>query len=263
MPSFDILTVLPGLFSGFLTEGVTGKAIAAGKVRVTIHNIRNFATDRHRTVDDVPYGGGPGMVIKPEPIFRAFDHICENLGKKPHVILTEPWGEMFTQEKAVKLSKIENILIICGRYEGVDERVKNIVDEEISIGNFVLTGGELPAMVIMDAVIRLVPGVLGSTESLKADSFSDRGLMGYPNYTRPAEYRGMKVPEVLLSGHHKKIDLWRKEKSIERTYLKNPALVEKLLKEGKFSKEESEIVRKIIKKFSDKVKRTDDGERSV
>ncbi|WP_297445741.1 tRNA (guanosine(37)-N1)-methyltransferase TrmD [Desulfurobacterium sp.] len=263
MPSFDVLTVLPGLFSGFLTEGVIGRAIKSGKVSVKIHNLRDFTTDRHRVVDDVPYGGGPGMVLKPEPIFRAFDHICEERGKKPYVILTEPWGETFTQKKAIELSKKENILIICGRYEGVDERVKAIVDEEISIGNYVLTGGELPGMVIMDAVIRLIPGVLGSRESLEADSFSDRGLMGYPNYTRPVEYRGMKVPEILLSGHHKKIELWRKEKSIEKTYLRNPSLIEKLLKDGKFSKEEERIVREVIRKFSNKVKGSNDGNRSI
>ena len=170
----DVLTVLPGLFDCFLREGIIGKAVSSGKVKVNVVNIRDFATDKHRVVDDVPYGGGPGMVLKPEPIFRAYDHLTAE-GEKPFVILTEPWGERFNQEMAVELSQKNRLMIICGRYEGVDERVKAIVDREVSIGDYVLTGGELPAMVIMDAVIRLVPGVLGNEESLKADSFYGQG----------------------------------------------------------------------------------------
>lgn len=242
----DILTVLPGLFECFLREGIIGKAVSSRKVDVNVINIRDFATDRHRVVDDVPYGGGPGMVLKPEPIFRAYDHLTKE-GEKPFVILTEPWGETFNQEMALEFSKKKRLMIICGRYEGVDERVKTIVDREVSIGDYVLTGGELPAMVIMDAVIRLLPGVLGNEESLRADSFMDRGLLGYPNYTRPAEFRGMKVPEVLLSGHHKKIELWRKEQSLKKTLQRKPELIEKLKREGKLSKEELEILERIEK----------------
>jgi len=253
MPVFDVLTVLPGLFSGFISEGVIGRAISSGKIDLKIHNLRDFTTDKHRVVDDVPYGGGPGMVLKPEPIFRAYEEIRKQREKKPYVILTEPWGETFTQQKAIELSKKETILIICGRYEGVDERVKSIVDEEISIGDYVLTGGELPAMVILDATIRLIPGVLGSEDSLKADSFMDRGILGYPNYTRPAEFKGMKVPEVLLSGNHKKIKEWRKIKAFERTYLKNPELIEKLLRENRLSKEEKKLLDIAIKNVRNKV----------
>ncbi|MEO2082860.1 MAG: tRNA (guanosine(37)-N1)-methyltransferase TrmD [Desulfurobacteriaceae bacterium] len=243
---FSVLTVLPGLFDCFLREGVIGKAVSSGKVEVNVFNLRDFAFDKHRVVDDVPYGGGPGMVLKPEPIFRAYDRISERYGK-PYVVLTEPWGEKFSQDMALEFSKREHIMIICGRYEGVDERVKSIVDREVSIGDYVLTGGELPAMVIMDAVIRLIPGVLGNEESLRADSFMGKGLLGYPNYTRPAEYRGMKVPEVLLSGHHKRIEEWRREQSIRRTLERRPELIEKLIKDGKLSEEELRLIEKIKK----------------
>jgi len=240
----DVLTVLPGLFECFLREGIVGRALKSGKVEVNVLNIRDFTTDKHRVVDDVPYGGGPGMVLKPEPIFRAYDELTKE-GPKPFVILTEPWGKTFNQEMALELSKKERLLIICGRYEGVDERVKEIVDREVSIGDYVLTGGELPAMVIMDAVIRLVPGVIGNVESLRADSFMDRGLLGYPNYTRPAEFRGMKVPDVLLSGHHRRIELWRKEQSLRKTLKRKPEVIERLLKEGKLTDEELKILKRL------------------
>lgn len=245
---FDVLTVLPKLFSNFLQEGVIGRAISSGKVNVNIVNIRDFALDRHKVVDDVPYGGGPGMVLKPEPIFRAYDELMKE-GEKPYVLLTEPWGERFNQQMALELSRKERILIICGRYEGVDERVKTLVDKEVSIGDFVLTGGELPAIVIMDAVIRLLPAVLGNEESLKADSFMDRGLFGYPNYTRPAKFRGMEVPEVLLSGHHKKIEMWRKEQSLKKTLKRKPEVVEQLRKEGKLTEEELRILAALERNF--------------
>ncbi len=240
----DVLTVLPGLFDCFLREGVIGRAVKSKKVNVNVVNIRDYALDKHRVVDDVPYGGGPGMVLKPEPIFRAYDELTKE-GEKPFVILTEPWGEVFNQDMALELSKKGRLMIICGRYEGVDERVKSIVDREVSIGDYVLTGGELPAMVIMDAVIRLIPGVLGNRESLSADSFMDRGLLGYPNYTRPSEFRGMKVPDVLLSGHHRRIELWRKKQSLKRTLDRKPELIDKLMREGKLSKEEIEIIKKL------------------
>ncbi len=240
---FDVLTVMPDMFDCFLNAGVIGRALKAGKVTVNVLNLRDFTTDRHRTVDDVPYGGGPGMVLKPEPIFRAFDKVSE--GGKPYVILTEPWGDRFNQRMAEELSKRERVMIICGRYEGVDERVKAIVDLEVSIGDYVLTGGELPAMVIMDAVIRLLPGVLGSRESLEVDSFVDRGLLGYPNYTRPAEFRGMKVPDVLLSGNHRRIARWRRKESLKRTLLKRPEVIEELLRRGLLTDEERELIDEI------------------
>jgi tRNA (guanine37-N1)-methyltransferase len=243
----DVLTVLPALFDCFLKEGVIGRAVSSGKVDVRVHNLRDFTFDRHRVVDDEPYGGGPGMVLKPEPIFRAYRELSKE-GGKPFVILTEPWGERFNQELAVELSRKPRLLIICGRYEGVDERVKRIVDLELSIGDYVLTGGELPAMVIMDAVLRLVPGVLGNRESLSSDSFMDRGLFGYPNYTRPADFEGMKVPEVLLSGHHRKIEKWRKELSLKRTLERRPEVIERLKREGKLTREELEILKKLEEK---------------
>jgi tRNA (guanine37-N1)-methyltransferase len=246
---FDVFTVLPGLFDCFLQQGIIGKAVSSGKIKVNVVNIRDFAFDKHKVVDDVPYGGGPGMVLKPEPIFRAYEELTKE-GGKPYVLLTEPWGERFNQEMAVELSIRKRIMIICGRYEGVDERVKTIVDKEVSIGEFVLTGGELPAMVIMDAVIRLIPGVLGNIESLQADSFMDRGLMGYPNYTRPAEFREMKVPEVLLSGHHRKIELWRKEQSLRKTLERKPEIVEKLKRKGKLTEEELKILEKIEREMN-------------
>ena len=246
----DVLTVLPGIFECFLKEGVIGKAIQSGKVCVNVVNIRDFATDKHRVVDDVPYGGGPGMVLKPEPIFRAYDELVKE-GEKPFVILTEPWGETFNQEMALEFSRKKRLMIICGRYEGVDERVKVLVDREVSIGDYVLTGGELPAMVMMDAIIRLIPGVLGNVDSLKVDSFMDRGLLGYPNYTRPVEFRGMKVPEVLLSGHHKRIEHWRKEQSFKRTLRKRPEVISKLKREGRLSEEELRILERIEKEAKD------------
>ncbi len=253
MLSFQVLTVLPEIFDCFLNSGVVGRALKSGKVSVNVLNLRDFATDKHRTVDDVPYGGGPGMVLKPEPIFRAYDFLLEK--GRPFVILTEPWGEIFDQKLAEELSEKENILIICGRYEGVDERVKKIVDLELSIGNYVLTGGELPAMVIMDAVIRLVPGVLGSRESLEVDSFVDRGLLGYPNYTRPSEFRGMKVPEVLLSGHHRLIEEWRKRESLKRTLLKRPETIKRLKEQGLLTDEELRILKQIESEIKGKKSR--------
>lgn len=249
---FDVLTVLPRLFNCFLREGIIGKAVSSGKVKVNVVNIRDFAFDKHKVVDDVPYGGGPGMVLKPEPIFRAYEELTKE-GDKPYVLLTEPWGERFNQEMAIELSNKKRIMIICGRYEGIDERVKTLVDKEVSIGDFVLTGGELPAMVIMDAVIRLIPGVLGNIESLQADSFMDRGLLGYPNYTRPAEFRGMRVPDVLLSGHHKKIELWRKEQSLRKTLERKPEIVEKLRRDGKLTEEELKILEKIEREMNPKL----------
>jgi tRNA (guanine37-N1)-methyltransferase len=231
------------MFDCFLSEGVIGKAVKSGKVEVKVHNLRDFTTDKHRVVDDSPYGGGAGMVIKPEPIFRAYDEISK--GGKPFVIITEPWGEKFNQKIAQELSKKEKLLIICGRYEGVDERVKSIADMELSIGDYILTGGELAAMVIMDAVLRLVPGVVGNSDSLRVDSFSDRGLLGYPNYTRPAEFRGMKVPEVLLSGNHREIERWRKEQSLRKTLEKRPEVIEELLRKGELTAEERELLSKI------------------
>lgn len=224
MKKFHILTIFPEFFEGFKNTGIVSQAIKKGLVNINTVNLRDYTTDKHRTVDDIVYGGGPGMLLKPEPIFRAYEEITKE--KKPYVLITEPWGRKFDQEFAWELSKKDEILIICGRYEGVDERVKTIVDEEVSIGDFVISGGEPAALVIMDAVIRLIPGVVGDENSLRADSFSD-GLLGYPNYTRPPFFRGMEVPQILRSGNHKLIDLWRRWKQIENTYRKRPDLLKK------------------------------------
>ena len=225
MKKFFTISIFPEFFEGFKKTGIVSQAIKKGIVSVDNINPRDFTKDKHRTVDDVVYGGGPGMLLKPEPIFKAYESLLEK-GHKPYVIITEPWGRKFNQQFAYELSQKDEVLIICGRYEGIDERVKSIVDEEVSIGDFVLSGGEPAAIIIMDATIRLIPGVVGDEDSLRADSFSEQ-LLGYPNYTRPAEYKGMKVPPVLLSGNHEKIRKWRRWKQIERTLEKRPDLLKK------------------------------------
>jgi len=222
---FFIFTIFPQFFDCFKNVGIVSQAIKKGLVSIEAINLRDFALDKHRTVDDVVYGGGPGMLLKPEPIFRAYDYLKEK-GYNPYVLITEPWGRKFNQEFAKELSKKDEIVIICGRYEGVDERVKTIVDEEVSIGDFILSGGETAALVILDAVIRLIPKVVGDENSLRADSFSD-GLLGYPNYTRPPEFRGLKVPSVLTSGNHKLIEKWRRWESLKKTFLYRKDLLEK------------------------------------
>ena len=226
MKNFFIFTIFPQFFECFKNTGIISRAIKRKIVNIEAINLRDFATDKHRTVDDVVYGGGPGMLLKPEPIFNAYDYLIDS-GYKPYVLITEPWGRKFNQEFAKELAEKDEILIICGRYEGVDERVKSIVDEEVSIGDFILSGGEPASLVILDAVIRLIPGVVGDRESLRVDSFSD-GLLGYPNYTRPAEFRGMKVPNILTSGNHKLIEQWRRWESLKRTYLKRKDLLNKV-----------------------------------
>ena len=218
---FEVLTLFPGLFPGPLTSGVTGRGMAAGLVSLRTHNLRDYTHDRHRQVDDMPYGGGAGMVLKPEPIFEA---VRAREGKGP-VILLSPQGEQLAQRIVRELATHDDIYLVCGRYEGVDERVAtHLVDREISIGDYVLTGGELPAMVIIDAVSRLVVGVLGSQESPKDESFAEH-LLEYPHYTRPPVFEGHAVPEVLLSGHHAEIERWRREQAAERTRRRRPDLL--------------------------------------
>ncbi len=226
MKKIFLFTIFPQFFDCFKNTGIVSRAIKRGIVSIETINIRDFATDKHKTVDDVVYGGGPGMLLKPEPIFRAYDYLVSK-GHKPYILITEPWGRKFDQDFARELSEKDEILIICGRYEGIDERVKKIVNEEVSIGDFILSGGEPAALVILDAVIRLIPGVVGDRESLKVDSFSD-GLLGYPNYTRPANFRGLEVPSILTSGNHKLIESWRRWESLKRTYYKRKDLLEKV-----------------------------------
>jgi len=219
----DIITIFPELFNPFFQFGIIKKAREKQAVEFKTHDLRNYAVDKHRMVDDYPYGGGPGMVLKPEPIWKA----VEKLPQPGHVVFLTPHGQTFNQEKAWELAQRKNIALICGRYEGVDERVREeLVDEEISIGDFVLNGGEVPAMVIIEAVVRLLPEVLGDEDSVVGDSFY-QGLLDHPHYTRPEEFKGHKVPKVLLSGDHKKIARWRKKESLRQTLLKRPDLLQK------------------------------------
>jgi tRNA (guanine37-N1)-methyltransferase len=221
---FDLVTIFPRLCDGPLGEGIVRRAIDRGLVDVRVHDLRDFTTDRHRSVDDVSYGGGPGMVFKPEPLFRAVDAIRGD-GDVDAVVLTSPQGRRFTQREAERLSGLRRIVLLCGRYEGVDDRVRSaLATEELSVGDYVLSGGELPALVIVDAVVRLLPGAVGDEASVDVDSFS-RGLLDYPHFTRPAEFRGLRVPEVLLSGNHADIRRWRKRESLARTLALRPDLL--------------------------------------
>lgn len=222
---FDILTLFPAMFDGPFAESIIKRAVEDGLIEIRFHNIRDCAFDRHKTADDYPYGGGAGMVMKPEPLAACIEKVKADR-PAARVILTTPQGRPFNQTLAAELAREEELLIICGRYEGVDERVRELfVADEISIGDFVLTGGEMAAMVLVDAVSRLIPGVLGCGDSAAGDSFSD-GLLEYPQYTRPAEFRGLGVPDVLLSGNHQEIARWRRRMALQRTWLKRPDLLE-------------------------------------
>lgn len=222
----DIVTIFPEMFPSAFGSGMIRQAEKKGLLEKEIIDLRDFTDDRHRTVDDRPFGGGEGMVLKPEPIIRALDSISGGAEEKPHVILTSPQGSRFDQSKAKELSLMAHLVLICGRYEGIDQRVADFyADEELSIGDYVLSGGEFAAMVIVDAVSRLIPGVLGQGESVLRESFMD-GMLDYPQYTRPSEYRGMKVPEVLLSGDHRQIESWRRRLSARNTRTRRPDLLE-------------------------------------
>ncbi|MEW4369205.1 tRNA (guanosine(37)-N1)-methyltransferase TrmD [Paenibacillus kandeliae] len=236
----DVLTLFPEMFTGVFGSSILGKAAAKGIVELNAVNFRNYSTSKHGTVDDTPYGGGGGMVLKPDPIFAAVEDLLSGpkpdlselsvaqaeAGVKPRIILMCPQGETFTQYKAEELSREQHLIFICGHYEGYDERIReHLVTDELSIGDYVLTGGELPAMTVVDSVVRLLPGVLGNETSAVTDSFST-GLLEYPHYTRPSEFRGMKVPDVLLSGHHANVEKWRREQSLLRTLERRPDLLE-------------------------------------
>ena len=223
---FDVLTLFPELFSSFLKETILGRAVKAGLVDIRLVNIRSFARGRHLVADDTPFGGGQGMVMKPGPISRALESI-DRTKDRSLVLLLTPQGRTFDQPLAWDLSRMEQLILICGRYEGVDERIRTTcVDMELSIGDFVLSGGEMAAMVVMDAVSRLVPGVLGGEKSAQEDSFED-GLLEYPQYTRPRVFKNQEVPEILLSGDHEKIRVWRRTESLKRTLERRPDLLEK------------------------------------
>lgn len=222
----EIATLFPEMCEAVLGESIVGRARKAGKIEINCRQIRDYTQDKHRRVDDTPYGGGMGMVMQCEPIYNCYKAVCNEIGTKPHTIYMSPKGKIFTQQRAVELAKMDNILIVCGHYEGVDQRIiDRIVDEEISIGDYVLTGGEIPAMAVVDAVARMCDGVLSDEVCFKDESIYS-GLLEYPQYTRPEVWEGENVPAVLLSGHHRNIEKWRLEKSIEVTAERRPDLLE-------------------------------------
>lgn len=224
--NFHILTLFPDMVLDGLNTSIIGRAVERGLLSIDAVNIRDYTREKHRHVDDAPYGGGAGMVMQAEPVCAAYRALCERTGKKPRVLYMTPQGRVFNQETARELSREEDLVFLCGHYEGIDERaLELIVTDHLSIGDYVLTGGELPAMVMIDAISRLVPGVLNNDVSAEIESFHDN-LLEYPQYTRPEIYEGMPVPEVLLSGHHKNIEEWRRQKSIERTLERRPDLLE-------------------------------------
>lgn len=221
----DVLTLFPEMFDGVFGASILGKAKEKGIVSLEAINFRAYSGNKHNTVDDYPYGGGGGMVLKPDPVFAAVEDLKQDENAKPRVILLCPQGAQFTQQKAEELAKEQHLVLICGHYEGYDERIReHLVTDELSIGDYVLTGGEIPAMVLIDSVVRLLPGVLGNETSAVTDSYST-GLLEHPHYTRPAEFRGWAVPDVLISGHHANIEVWRREQSLLRTLERRPESV--------------------------------------
>ena len=223
----DILTLFTEMCDSVLGESIIGRARAAGKVEINTHDIRDYTEDKHRRVDDKPYGGGMGMVMQAEPIYACYNALCDELGTKPHLIYMTPQGKTLTQERVKELAQLDNIAILCGHYEGIDERViEELQPEEISIGDYVLTGGELPALILADSVSRMLPGVLSDDACFEEESHYN-GLLEYPQYTHPAEWNGRGVPEVLLSGHHANVEKWRREQSLIRTQERRPDLLEK------------------------------------
>jgi len=249
---FDVFTLLPEVFPPYLESSILNRARQKRLIDVRVHNIRDYAHDKHHMTDDTPYGGGGGMVMKPEPVFEAVESVLglDTLQTQPvivPIILLTPQGRVFTQRVAEELARYEHITLICGRYEGVDERIReHLVTDEISIGDYVLTGGELPALMIIDAISRLLPGVLGDPTGAEDDSHS-MGLLEYPHYTKPPEFRGAKVPDVLVSGNHAKINKWRREQALTRTLNKRPDMLEK----AELSKEDVKFVESLKSKVQD------------
>ncbi|WP_353990378.1 tRNA (guanosine(37)-N1)-methyltransferase TrmD [Pediococcus argentinicus] len=222
----DVLTIFPNMVKGPLNESIVGKAIESDQLQINVTDFRDYSTNKHGNVDDSPYGGGAGMLLTPQPIFDAMDHVKKNNdGKLGRVILVDPAGKQFDQHMAEDFAREEQLTFICGHYEGYDERIKTLVTDEVSLGDFVITGGELAALTMIDATVRLLPGILGNSESAPGDSYSS-GLLEYPQYTRPADFRGMKVPDILLSGNHQKIDQWRRHEALKKTLIRRPDLLE-------------------------------------
>ncbi|HOL05695.1 MAG TPA: tRNA (guanosine(37)-N1)-methyltransferase TrmD [Syntrophorhabdaceae bacterium] len=242
---FTVLTLFPRIFESPLNESIIKKATENGILRFNIVNIRDFAHDTHRTCDDTPYGGGPGMVMKIEPIYKAMVHVERELGR-PHYILMTPQGRVFSQHTAYRLSRKPHLCLICGRYEGIDERITELVDEEISIGDYILSGGELSALVLIDSIARLVPGVLGNAESPVKESLEE-SLLEYPQYTRPEVFMDMEVPSVLLSGNHEEIRRWRRRESIKKTITRRPDLMERF----RPNREDEALIREIMEELSE------------
>jgi len=238
----DVLTLFPEMLEGVLQSSILKRANERNHFTYDLINFRDFSNHKHKKVDDYPYGGGAGMILTPQPIFDAVEYVKSGRDTEPRVLLMCPQGERYTQKKAEELAKEDHLIVICGHYEGYDERIRSLVTDEISIGDYVLTSGEIGAMVIVDSVVRLLPGVLGNKASKEYDSFST-GLLEHPHYTRPAEYKGMKVPQVLLEGHHAKIDQWRLKESLRRTLERRPDLIEK----RNLTAEEQRLLREIKK----------------
>lgn len=221
----ETLSVFPEVFESYMNASMMGRAQREGIIDFHAYDLRDWTHDRHRSVDDEPYGGGQGMLMKCAPVFEAYDELADKYAAPPYTVFFTPAGEPFTQEMAEEFSQLDRILFVCGRYEGFDERVYSLADRRVSLGDYVLTGGELPALVVTDAVVRLLPGVLGNEASFVEESFSEVGLLEFSQYTRPAEYRGMKVPDVLLSGNHKEVDKWRRNNAIAKTLQMRPDLI--------------------------------------
>ena len=239
----DIMTLFPDMCNAVLSESIIGRARQAGKVEINCVDIRNYTLDKHRRVDDKPYGGGMGMIMAPQPIYDCYKGICEDMGAKPHLIYLTPQGKTLTQQRVKELSKLDNLVLLCGHYEGIDERVIEELDpEEISVGDYVLTGGELPALILADSVSRMLPGVLSDDECFEEESHFN-SLLEYPQYTHPSSWNGRDVPEILLSGHHAKVDEWRRQKSLERTYRRRPDMLER----AKLDKKDKAFLSKLEK----------------
>lgn len=240
---FDVITIFPEIFRGVFEFGIIRRAVEAGLIEIRVHDLRDYAHDRHRTVDDRPFGGGAGMVMKPEPLFRSVEAVTAG-AQGAKTVLLSPQGRLFNQLIAEEFAREDFMVLVCGRYEGVDERVVEHLSDEVSIGDYVLSGGEIPAMVVIDAVTRLIPGALGSEQSAARESFSD-GLLDHPQYTRPPEYRGMKAPDVLQSGNHQEIERWRRRKAIEKTLRRRPDLIEGRVLSGDERREIEEVMKEI------------------
>lgn len=254
----DILTLFPEMCESVLGESIIGRARKDGFVEINCRQIRDYSLDKHKRVDDTPYGGGMGMVMQVQPVYDCYMSLCEEIGKKPHLVFMSPQGKVLTQQRVRELAEMDNLAILCGHYEGIDERViEEIVDEEISVGDYVLTGGELPALILADSVSRMLPGVLADTVSFTDESHYS-SLLEYPQYTRPFEWHGRAVPDILLSGHHANIEKYRREQSLERTYRRRPDMLSKAV----LDKKDIEFLRQLKARIKEEEKEAEDSEKA-